>query len=166
MYAVPAIIFRRIEIISLTFGGRCRKRRRRRKRTTMVVRTAALSESNRDHVFGCHKSHYRDGSVPSVCRRVIVLLSVLFCRFRSARPEFRPDVDTHVYAGPSFSLARDAFSVSAERNFTRPRPVFLVSRTAVAIALSPLSFETRALSRRQRYTKRSHVLQLVIIKRD
>lgn len=116
VYAVPAIIFRRIEIILLTFSGRCRMRRRRRKRTTtMVVRTAALSESNRDHVFGCHKSHYRDGSVPSARRRVIVLLSVLFCRFRSARPEFRPDVDTHVCRSLFLSRTRCVFCVRRKK---------------------------------------------------
>lgn len=98
---------RRIEIISLTFSGRCRREGKKNDDDDDGGTNSRVIRSNRDHVFGCHKSHYRDGAAPSARRRVIVLLSVLFCRFRSARPEFRPDVDTHVCR--SLLLSRTRF---------------------------------------------------------
>lgn len=83
--------------------------------TTTTTKHRRVIRSNRDHVFGYHKSHYRDGSVPSARRRVIVLLSVLFCRFRSARPEFRPDVDTYVCRSLFLSRTRCVFCVRRKK---------------------------------------------------
>jgi len=71
---------------------------------------------DRDHVFGCHKSHYRDGTVSSARRRVIVFLFALFCQFRSERPESRPDVG-HIHTVPTSlpPLAPDAVSAFFHR---------------------------------------------------
>lgn len=132
-------IFRRIEIISLTFRG---KHRRKRQRRRWLYGTRCVIRGNRDHVFGCHKSHYHDGSVPSARRRVIVFSFRSFCPVSFSATGISTGRRTHTYIHTdfSFSVSRSD-AVTAKRNCIAPRRGFVF-----LVALSPMSFETRALS--------------------
>lgn len=83
-----------------------------------------------------------------------------FCPFRSARPESRPDVDTYVHTDFFLFLSVSRRGFCAERI----RPRIPDSSSSPDNALSPLSFETRALSRRHK--AHSRVPPLVITSRD
>lgn len=145
---------------SLTFR---REREGERKRTRgqedgYGTKRRRVIRDNRDHVFGRHKSHYRDDGSCSVCARrcVIVFLSALFSpvalNARAGRNPDRTYTRSYVYRRvPLSSSSCFSFSLSCTR-FLRsqkeaPSRDSSSSSGTVAIALSLLSFETRAASR-------------------
>lgn len=126
--SVPVTIFRAIEIISTDLsqveenrekGGKERRKRGREGGRLRTKRRRVIRD-NRGHVFGRHKSHYRDdGSRSSARARLCARYSFSFRSFFAA-PEYRPDVYTRARAAPS--------SPRLLLPFLRPRRGFCVRR--------------------------------------